>query len=231
MINIAIVEDEEEYAGTLSAYISRYVRESGNDLVQTRYTDGSGIVDDYKGQYDIILMDIKMKYMDGMSAAEQIRKIDPQVIIIFITNMIQYAIKGYAVDALDYVLKPVEYFPFSKTLEKAVERLPHDTKHYLTVSNKDGTVKLAVASIKYIESQGHNLSFHTKDEVVTITATMKSVEKELAAEHFFRCNKGCLVNLSFVEGIRDGCAVVGNEMLPVSRARKNDFMEALADFL
>ena len=66
-------------------------------------------MENYSGDFDIILMDIQMKYMDGMTAAEQIRKLDSEVIIMFITNMTQYAIRGYEVDALDYVVKPVEY--------------------------------------------------------------------------------------------------------------------------
>ena len=64
-----------------------------------------------------------MKFMDGMSAAEEIRKVDTEVVIIFITNMAQYAIRGYAVDALDYVLKPVSYFAFSQRLSRAIGRM------------------------------------------------------------------------------------------------------------
>ena len=81
---------------------------------------GDEIALGYKAVYDIILMDIEMKFMDGMMAAEEIRKVDTEVIIIFITNSPQYAIKGYAVDALDYVLKPVSYYAFSQRLGRAV---------------------------------------------------------------------------------------------------------------
>ena len=80
------------------------------------FTDGDEIAGGYKSVYDIILMDVQMRFMDGMSAAEEIRKVDPEVVIIFITNMSQYAIRGYAVDALDYVLKPVSYFAWSESL-------------------------------------------------------------------------------------------------------------------
>lgn len=103
---------------------SRYTgKENGEAFDITIYSDGDQIVNKYQSQYDIILMDVEMKFMDGMSAAEEIRKVDTEVIIIFITNMAQYAIRGYAVDALDYVLKPVSYFAFSQRLSRAIGRM------------------------------------------------------------------------------------------------------------
>ena len=77
----------------------------------------------YQSQYDIILMGIEMKFVNGMTAAEKIRKMDSEVVIIFITNMAQYAIRGYAVDDLDYVLKPVSYFAFSQKLVRVLNRM------------------------------------------------------------------------------------------------------------
>ena len=104
MINIAIVEDEAMYAKQLQEFLQQYQKENGEVFNITVYSDGDQIVHKYKSQFDIILMDVEMKFMDGMSAAEEIRKADTEVVIIFITNMAQYAIRGYAVDALDYVL-------------------------------------------------------------------------------------------------------------------------------
>lgn len=103
MIKIAIVEDEAMYAKQLEEFLHQYEKENGEAFDITIYSDGDQIVNKYQSQYDIILMDVEMKFMDGMSAAEEIRKVDTEVVIIFITNMAQYAIRGYAVDALDYV--------------------------------------------------------------------------------------------------------------------------------
>ena len=100
MIKIAIVEDEAMYAKQLQDFLRQYETENGEAFDITIYSDGDQIVHKYKSQFDIILMDVEMKFMDGMSAAEEIRKIDTEVVIIFITNMAQYAIRGYAVDAL-----------------------------------------------------------------------------------------------------------------------------------
>ena len=108
MIQIAIVEDEEIYVKQLTEYIRKYQTERGRSIKVTVFGDGEDITENYNGVFDIILMDIQMRFMDGMTAAEKIRQMDQKVIIMFITNMIQYAVRGYEVDAMDYVVKPVE---------------------------------------------------------------------------------------------------------------------------
>ncbi len=230
MIKIAIVEDEVMYAKQLQEFLQQYEKEYGESFEITVYSDGDEIVHKYKAQFDIILMDVEMKFMDGMSAAEEIRKVDTEVVIIFITNMAQYAIRGYAVDALDYVLKPVSYFAFSQRLSRAISRMKKRETKILSVNIKGGTMRLDVANIFYIESQGHNLIFHTASGQYESVGTMKDIEEKLTDMNFFRGNKGYFINLAHVEGIQDGCAVVKGEQLLLSRARKKDFMEALTRY-
>jgi DNA-binding LytR/AlgR family response regulator len=231
MIKIAIVEDEKEYANQLVEYLKRFEKESNHEFQITQFSDGDEIVENYKAQFDIILMDIQMQFMDGMTAAEQIRKQDPEVVIIFITNMTQYAIRGYAVDALDYILKPVSYFAFSQRLSRAIDRMRKHIKAYITISIKGGAQKIDIDEIFYIESNGHNLEFNTITGKYVTVGTMKEVEERLLSQGFFRCNKGYLVNLEYVEGIREGCAVVHGNQLLISRARRNDFMKALTEYI
>jgi len=230
MIKVAIVEDEHAYAMQLQEYLHQYEIENGEIFEISLFSDGDEIVNRYKPVYDIILMDVEMKLMDGMSAAEEIRKVDTEVVIIFITNMPQYAIRGYAVDALDYVLKPVSYFAFSQRLNRAISRMKKRESKTLALNVKGGTVRLDIANITYIESQGHTMIFHTVGAEYETTGTMKEIEKELMELHFYRGNKGYLINLAHVEGIKDGCAVVRGEQLLLSRARKKDFMETLTRY-
>lgn len=230
MIKIAIVEDEELYAKQLNEYLRQYERENGEAIEVTIYSDGDRIVDKYQSQYDIILMDIEMKFMDGMSAAEEIRKIDTEVVIIFITNMTQYAIRGYAVDALDYVLKPVSYFALSQRLNRAIGRMRKRESKMIMVNMKGGIVRLNIANIYYIESQGHTLILHTILGDYETSGTMKEMEAKLLDMNFCRGNKGYLINLQHVDGISDGCAIVKDERLILSRARKKEFMEALTKY-
>ena len=179
MIKIAIVEDEAMYAKQLQDFLRQYETENGEAFDITIYSDGDQIVHKYKSQFDIILMDVEMKFMDGMSAAEEIRKIDTEVVIIFITNMAQYAIRGYAVDALDYVLKPVSYFAFSQRLNRAISRMKKRETKMIMVNIKGGTVRINIANIYYIESQGHTLILQI-DQISFISPA------EIHSLHFLR---------------------------------------------
>lgn len=229
MLRIAIVEDESLYQEQLIDFLNQFQREKKIPIESKLYTDGDEFVDSYEAQFDIVLMDVQMPLMDGMSAAEEIRKIDSKVVIIFITNMAQYAIKGYAVDALDYVLKPITYFPFSERLEKAIERLQNRETKYITIKVKSGYTRLQLSDIYYVESQGHKLIFHTKEGKVESNGAMKDLEKELDDYYFFRIHKGYLVNLNHVDGINEQGAVISGEELPISRAKRKLFMKAVAN--
>ena len=231
MIRIAIVEDETKYMKQFQEYLLRYAKESGEEFDISTFTDGDEIAGGYKSVYDIILMDVQMRFMDGMRAAEEIRKVDQEVVIIFITNMSQYAIRGYAVDALDYVLKPVNYFSFSQRLDRAIGRMKKRIERFIVIPVKGGMQKINVNSIYYVESQGHNLVFHTKEREILTAGTMKETEAELGQIHFCIASKGILVNLEHVDAIREGCAIVNGEQLTISRSRKNRFMESLTNYV
>ena len=231
MRRIAIVEDEICYVQQLQEYIERFSKESGERFEVSCFTDGAALVEKFKAQFDMILLDIELPLMDGMTAAEVIRQSDPEVVIIFITNMAQYAIRGYAVDALDYLLKPVNYFVFSQRFARALGRMKKKERYYITIAVKGGTMKLEAGSIFYVESQGHNLIFHTRTGIMKGRGVLKEIEQLLAEHDFFRCNNGYLVNLEYVDGVRDGNAIVNGEALLISRPRKAEFLEALAKYM
>lgn len=230
MIKIAVVEDDKKYRGQLVEFLDRFSKEKEYAIEITEFTDGDEIIEKYSAKYDIILMDIQMEFMDGIKAAQHIRKLDTQVVIIFITSTAQFAIKGYEVDALDYVLKPISYFQFSQRLNRAIDRMKKREDQYIAINIKGETKKCRISDIYYLESQGHTIIFHTRDGELTTYGTMKNMEDDLSRYHFFRGNKGYLINLEHVEGIKDGCAVVADEMLVISRAKKNAFMAALSNY-
>ncbi|HIZ49435.1 LytTR family DNA-binding domain-containing protein [uncultured Subdoligranulum sp.] len=231
MIHIAIVEDNPEVREQLIGYVHRYERQYGKMFELTAFADGDEIVSDYRAVYDIILLDIQMRRMDGMAAAEAIRKVDRDVILIFITNMAQFAIRGYAVDALDYVLKPVPYFAFSRQLQKAVERLRRRQKTFLTVPVEGGLRRVDVATLYYLESEGHYVRLYTEDGELLTAGSLKAYEEKLANKPFVRCNSGYLVNLAQVLGVQQNTVQVGPYTLQISRPKKKAFLEALTDYI
>ncbi len=230
MIRVAIVEDDECYISQLQEYLKDFEKDTGEELEVEIYRDGDEITSNYKAQHDIILMDIQMKFVDGMTAAEEIRQKDTEVIIMFITNMPQYAIRGYEVGALDYILKPVTYFAFSQKFGRAAARLKKKAKKSVVIQVKGGVHRMDVSNIYYIESQAHNLIYHTQDGVFVASGTMKQAEKALDGLNFSRGNKGYLINLEHVDGVHDKCAIVKGEKLLLSRPRTNAFMQDLTRY-
>lgn len=230
MVKIAVVEDEKLFMDKLLEYLEQYQKEIGEKFYITLYSDGDGITKEYKAQFDIILMDIQMKFIDGMTAAKEIRKLDSEVVIMFITNMTQYAIKGYEVNALDYILKPVTYFSFSQKLGKAISKIKNRTTNYIMVQNKSEMLRMDVDDIYFIESKAHNLIYHTTTGEYVISGTMKEMEEKLAPHGFARGNSCYLIHLKHVDGIKNKCAVVRGELLALSRSRYKDFMQSLTKY-
>lgn len=231
MIRIAIVEDDKQVQQQLVDYIRRYERQFGRMFDLVLFDDGDEIVSNYHPVYDIILLDVQMSRMDGMAAAEAIRRVDQDVILIFITNMAQFAIRGYAVDALDYVLKPVPYFAFSQQLQKAVNRLKRMQRAFLAVPVEGGMRRVSVDSIYYLESEGHSVHFYTESGDFPSPGTLKSFETQLSGKSFARCNSGYLVNLAQVTGVQQNMVQVGPYELQISRPKKKSFLEALTDYI
>lgn len=231
MLRIAVVEDDKTYAAQLKEYLVRYGTEKNQKISVALFPDGEDIVTDYSAEFDIILMDVEMTFMDGMTTAERIREKDNEVVIIFITNMPQYAIQGYKVDALDYVLKPISYFAFSQRIDRALTRVKKKEATYITVAQKGGKKKLNVDKICYVEVRDHDLIYHsTKGDIVT-KSSMKEAEDMLDGTKFFRCNRCYLVNLDYVEDFRGNDVTVASDVIQVSRARKKAFMDALNDYM
>lgn len=232
MIKIAIVEDESKYEKLLIQFLKKYSKEKMVEFQISVFSDGDEIVEKYDCGFDLILMDIMMKFMDGMSAAEIIRKQDEKVTIIFITNMVNYAIKGYQVGAFDYILKPITYFSLEKSLDRALSKMDQDeANEYINITTSNGVQKVALKELSYIESDAHYLTFYTKRGKFRTYMRMKDVENAVSNLNFYRINKGIIVNLKFVDGVEENCCIINDNMLPISRGKKKEFMEILNNYI
>ena len=231
MIRVAIVEDEVVYARQLEQYLQRYEKERDLNFHITTFESGLSIVRDYRPEWDIIFLDIRMAQIDGMETAKRIRVQDSSVILIFITSMAQYAIRGYEVDAQDFILKPVNFSQLCVRLDKAVRLLNRDTRRYLILPFEDRKEKVAVEDILYIEVHNHNLEIVTPKRIYSLRASLQEMEAQLSDCHFSRCNHCYLVNLQNVSGFLKDSVLVGDQELPVSRPKRKQFLQELSDYL
>ena len=154
----------------------------------TVFGDGAEILEEYQPIYDLILLDIEMPQVNGMDAAERIRNQDQDVVMMFITNIASYAIRGYEVGALDYVMKPITYYGFAMRLGRALKRVKQREQKEILLPLADGVKKLQIQQIYYVEVQNRILHFHTDEGEYLIRGTMQKVEEELAGYSFAKCN-------------------------------------------
>ena len=176
-------------------------------------------------------MDIQLPDMTGIEVARRIREKDESVMILFTTNYSQYAIDGYSVGAFDYMLKPLSYQPFSSKLSRALRVLSYiKDRVELHLKTKQGSKKIPADEVQYIEVFAHDLHFYTDSEEIKIWGSLSEYEKKLEKAHFARCNVSYLVNLRYVKEIQGSEVLVGKHRLPISRAKRKEFLAAFAQY-
>lgn len=231
MAKIAVVEDNDAVRAELCGFIGRYAQESGSQLDVTPFSDGAQVVEPYRPGFDIIFLDIEMPTLGGMPTAERIRLLDPDVVLIFVTNMAQYAVRGYEVDALDFVLKPVNYYQFSTKLARALQRIQRRHGGQITLQTPGGAQQLDTDDILYLETRDRLLHYHTAADTWSVRGSLQKAEKELAPYHFARCNQCYLVNLRHVTGVQNDFVQIGQEQLEISRRQRVAFLAAVAAYV
>lgn len=232
MIKIAICEDREDSAALLLAHLDRYAAKHGEEFSYTRFPNGLVFIEEYRAEYDVVFMDIDMPIMNGMEAAKRLRERDPYVPLVFITDLRQFALKGYEVEALDYLVKPVAYPAFEAMMARVRKNLAKKQGESLVLQTSQGAVKVKIEDILYLEVAHHYVIYHTVAGEISFFGSLSEEEKRLPAELFIRCNSCFLVNLSRVTKVQDGEAHLGAVCrLPISRNKKAAFMEKLLEYM
>ena len=227
MLNIAIVEDEWQCAEELQRHLQTYSQEHSIEFNVVRFSRGREFLFQYRDSFDIVFMDVDMPEVNGFETAKRLRKFAPDVVLLFVTYLAKYACKGYEVDALDYIIKPVKYSSFRLKIDRAIARARKREKQEALLATKDGLIRVQLSDLLYVSIDGHDIEYHTTEGVSTFYGTLKSVEAKLPPNQFCRCNNNYLVNLRCVSRIEENQVIIGSTRLPMSRPRKAKFIEAL----
>lgn len=231
MLHISFAEDDPAMALQLRQYLDRYGAEHGLELEVRAFASGDELLRQYDTSCDILLLDVEMPGIDGMETARALRQRDRDVVIVFITNIARYAVDGYEVEALDFILKPVNYFTFSVKLDRAVRRARQQARHTVCLQLADGMQMLDTQEIYYLETRDRMLYYHTGKGVFRLRGSLSAAEKELAPWNFARCNQCYLVNLRYVSGIVRDTVTVAGHSLEISRRCKTAFLAAVATYV
>ena len=231
MYRIALVDDEKIFTDQLEEYIKQYQAENPVEFQVSVFHSSTEFIENFAKEYDLILLDVEMPGMNGMELAHKIRETDEQVVLMFITNMAQYAIHGYSVGALDFVTKPLNYYTFAMKLTRALKRVPKKESTSLLLTMADGVKRIEIRQIYYLEVHNRLLHYYTEEGEFVVRSSLQSAEEKLVSHPFEKCNHWYLVNLMHVKEVRKNIAVVGPYELEISRRNKTSFLKALTDYM
>lgn len=230
--SLLIVEDEKPAADALLALVRRY-EESRGVSFDVEVVGAAFELLDAVRTYDICLLDIQLPGINGMEAAELLRSQHRVTSIIFVTDLAQYAMRGYEVDALGFLVKPATFAGLAMYLDRALREVVRGANRTLTVPTGDGFRSVPLSQVTYIEVRNHGLIYHTVggDDLRT-RGSLAQVERELADAPMVRVSRYCLANMALITSVLgDEVTVAGGAALHITRGHKKEIELALARYL
>lgn len=236
---VAVVDDEPEILERISTLLIKYAPVSGEELSfeTDTYSSGDEFLNNNPNSYEIIFLDTNMPGTNGLRVAKKIRDNNKTAIIIFCTHYAQYAINGYEVNALGYILKPIEEISFNRNLNRALKVLKTSQSRRIRIKTVHGVEVVPVSDIVYLEIQLHNLFYYvlTGENTVIDYRTRGSMQEmcdSLGELGFARCSACYLINLSHVISVKNGEVYLhGGITLPISRKFLRAFSDSFINFL
>lgn len=229
MIHIAICDDERDFVTHLKGSLQQYAAETGEEIKVTPYYDGMELLERYDTTIDLIFLDIQMRLLNGLRAAEHIRRMDEGVGIIFLTTLTQYGLEGYKYQAVNYIIKPMKYVRLKAEMDQWLKKRRKEDSSALAVANDTGKYKVFLKSLRYVETFNRNLLLHTGQEHIICYKSMKEMEQKLQDKGFVRCHTSYIVNLSYIKGVKKlEIELITGEKIPISQPKRKEFMEKLA---
>lgn len=237
MLRIAVVDDDVKFQKQIVEFIARFFRHEADQFSVRCFRDGVDFLSEYQSDFDIVAIDIMMPMMNGIEVAHRLREHDKNVLVMFITATPDFAIRGYEVSAVDYVLKPLSYetdfkYKFERVVKKA-NALKGHSKELVLRDDNGRFVKIGVDDLIYVIKDRDNALYHTRQGVFSERIPMFRVKESLEGTASFAVvNSGCLVNMAFINNI-DGSLIelFNGERLVLSRGKKKEFYEAFFDYM
>lgn len=228
---ILIVEDDKKEASYLRELLLQYEKEHQKEFEIHTFYDGESFLSSYQ-EADLVFLDINLPGRNGLDIAHELRKKDDLVVLIFVTDLAQFALKGYEVDAYDYMVKPASYTHLSSKLDRLLPRLEkRKEEKEIVLRTGKGIERIYPKEISYVEVRNHTLYYHLSDRTLSVSGTLKKVKEELQGYPFSYCNACYLVNLAHVKSIEGYSLKVDQATLSVSHPRKKRFLEEFNSYL
>lgn len=231
MIRIAICDDEIYMSDHIKALVSRFFRKKNKETAIRSFSSGEELLK-YDGQIDILFLDIQMKDIDGMETARKLRADKFRGFLIFITVLKEMVFESFAVQAYDYLIKPVGENQFEKTMERLYNSMENASEDSLLVQKGYESRIIRKDEIVFCEIIDRKVYLHLEsDEVIDYYDRIENLETKLNG-NFFRCHRSYLINLKHLKGYKKGAAYMDNgREVPVSRLRGKEFSGVILQYM
>lgn len=228
-MRIAICDDEKIIINEFQAIINKLY--NSLDIIVDAFSNGEQLINSFQIKpYDIIFLDIELPELDGISVVKQLRKLSNNVAIVFLTGHVEYAIKGYGLNVLRYLVKPAKEKEIYEVLRYVLEKQKNEKFIWLT--NRDGRHRIKISDIIFLEANNQNLMFYTLSGNIQIRDNINKYEKELESDGFFRVHRSYIVSLSKIKSILGNKIIVERDFkVPIARAREREFNSAFFSFI
>lgn len=223
-VNIAIVEDDTEDLNRLKECLDQYMQSCQYSFSIHHFPSGEDFLSSGLS-FHLVFMDIELPGVNGLETAKRLRETSEDEVLVLITNMVQYAIHGYAVKAVDYIVKPVMYEQLSLKMPGFLSIIKRKQKSLL-IKQKNSITKISIPQIRYIEVYKHDVFIQMEKEKLECYGTLKEFEQDLDGCGFVKCSQSCLVNLGYVQSFSGDYVIVDGHQLQVSRREKKSFADA-----
>lgn len=230
-VHFAICDDNNIDSNYVSNLVNKWANERKYQINIDIFDSAEAFLFHYDGDkdYDILLLDIEMKKMDGVTLAREIRKTNKSVQIVFITGYSDYIADGYDVEALHYLMKPLKEEKLFVVLDRAVNRIIQNEK-YLLLNYYDETIRIPLHEIVYIEVDRNYVTIHSNQDY-KIKKTLGEIEKELD-KRFFRIGRSVIVNLKYISRVtKTDVFLANNTILQLPRGVYDSLNRAIINEL
>ena len=235
VLNIAICDDEKKELEIIYSLVSKNLTDINQQFKINYFDEGEDLIehmDSFKELYDIIFLDIYMKFSNGIDIAKRIREFDKECKIIFITSSKEHAIDSYDVKALHYILKPINEEKLFNAIKTAIDSLKKERKE-IVITNKKGIYRVLYNEILHAESKARLVNIYLKSgKIITFYSKLQDFFESLEDERFLKSHKSFIVNMDYITKIENASiTIINDKKIPISNSNIQGIKEVYYRYL
>lgn len=234
MIKIAICDDEPEWISTARDIVKNFFIEKSVAITIKTFNNAKQLLDaaTHNVPFDILILDIDMPDIDGFNAAEELKELYPDMLLIFYTAYTQYVFDSFRFQPFRYIRKEYSTQELEPALLAATQVIECSTERLIELKCSDGTQFLKTSDIMFFETNKRRCDIHLKDDImINVRKTIRELLAEIGSDNFVMIHSGAAVNIKYIRCFSNCDVTLNNgKRLHVSRPRSKDVKAAISDY-